>query len=134
MGHDSIDGHVATRKIVVAAGLPDTWGQCPVCEGKGQDPVTQVASDAWAPTEPPTGDGWQMWETTSEGSPISPVFATPEALARWLADTNASALGSRGASYDAWLSMILGPGSAMSGLMVDGKMISGVAAGVLTRG
>lgn len=30
--------------------------------------------------DPPAGDGWQLWETVSEGSPISPVFPTPEGL------------------------------------------------------
>lgn len=34
--------------------------------------------------EPPEGEGWQVWETVSEGSPISPVFATAEELARHL--------------------------------------------------
>lgn len=35
--------------------------------------------------EPPTGDGWQAWETVSEGSPISPVFATADELVEWAA-------------------------------------------------
>lgn len=56
--------------------------------------------------DPPKGEGWQMWEDTSEGSPISPVFATPEELARWLADTGASAMGSMTATYEEWLRMI----------------------------
>lgn len=29
---------------------------------------------------PPKGDGWQLWETISEGSPITPVFATADDL------------------------------------------------------
>lgn len=33
---------------------------------------------------PPEGDGWQVWETVSEGSPISPVFGTDEECARWV--------------------------------------------------
>lgn len=33
--------------------------------------------------EPPKGDGWQLWQTVSDG-PISPVFATPEALIDWM--------------------------------------------------
>jgi hypothetical protein len=33
--------------------------------------------------DPPEGPGWQLWETTSEGSPISPVFKSPEDLADW---------------------------------------------------
>src|ERR1017187_9570080 len=43
-----------------------------------------------------------MYETCTEGTPISPAFATPEELAHWLADTNASAFGAMGASYESW--------------------------------
>jgi hypothetical protein len=32
---------------------------------------------------PPTGEGWQLWQTVSDG-PISPVFATPEELIDWM--------------------------------------------------
>lgn len=45
----------------------------------------------------------QMYETCTEGTPISPVMETPEKLARWLADNNASAFGSQGATYEQWL-------------------------------
>lgn len=48
----------------------------------------------------------QMYETCSEGTPISPVMFTPEELAHWLADNGASAFGSRTASYEAWLATI----------------------------
>lgn len=34
---------------------------------------------------------YQMYEESTEGTPISPVMETPEALAHWLADNNASA-------------------------------------------
>lgn len=34
--------------------------------------------------EPPVGEGWQLWETVSEGSPESPVFTTSEELAQWM--------------------------------------------------
>lgn len=53
-----------------------------------------------------TSTGYCMYETTSEGTPISPVFETPEELARWLADTGASAFGRSTATYEQWLSMI----------------------------
>ncbi len=49
---------------------------------------------------------YRMYETCSEGTPISPPFATPEELARWLANTNASAFGNMGASYEGWLATI----------------------------
>ncbi len=44
-----------------------------------------------------------MYETTSEGTPISPAFKTPEELARWLVDNNASSFGGQTASYEGWL-------------------------------
>lgn len=73
-----------------------------------------------------------MYESTSEGTPISPAFATPEGLARWLADNGASAFGDIGASYEQWLGMIR-RGSAPSAILTrhadgSGTLQSGVAA------
>lgn len=45
----------------------------------------------------------QMYETCTEGTPISPVCATPEECARWLADNEASAFGHMTATYEQWL-------------------------------
>ncbi len=52
--------------------------------------------------DPPKGIGYQLWETTSEGSPISPVFHTKEALAKYCED-NCTIFGSEKLSYDNWL-------------------------------
>ena len=49
---------------------------------------------------------YQMYETCSEGTPISPICETPEELARWLADNKASSFGDRTATYEQWLHMI----------------------------
>lgn len=49
-----------------------------------------------------------MYETTTEGSPISPSFATPEELARWLTDNETSAFGNRSADYEFWLRLAKG--------------------------
>lgn len=70
---------------------------------------------------------YQMYETTSEGTPISPVMETPEELARWLADTNASAFGDQGATYEGWLRVCRG-GFAPSAVARGGRMQSGVDA------
>jgi hypothetical protein len=54
--------------------------------------------DAWwenGRTDPPTGEGYQVWETVSQGSPISPVFATEEAVAAWLVQQGNSEDGAR---------------------------------------
>jgi hypothetical protein len=52
--------------------------------------------------------GYCMYEEVSEGTPLSPVFETPEELARWLADHNASAMGGRTATYEQWLRVCRG--------------------------
>ena len=69
-----------------------------------------------------------MYEDTTEGTPISPAFATPEELARWLADTNASAFGSDGASYEAWLRIALGGWAPSMVFTLEAGLQSGVAA------
>lgn len=86
MGHDCCDRWSATKKIVAAAGLPETWGICQACQGHGDvgTPEERQAREDWQGSEPPSGDGWQLWETTTAGSPISPIFATAEELAVWI--------------------------------------------------
>ena len=101
---------------------------CPTCKGNGETfdtPEAEAACEAWEPTEPPAGEGWQMWETVSEGSPISPVFATPEELAHWLTYTPHS-WNNGDTSYKAWLRMIRGDGWAFSFGGRAGQLQSGV--------
>lgn len=73
---------------------------------------------------------FQMYEDTSEGTPISPVMETPERLARWLADNGASAFGSMTATYAQWMATIQA-GYAV-GMVADSRhgLRSGVAANV----
>jgi len=93
-------------------------------EYAGERPRAENYMPDW-PSEQRTH--WQMYEDTSEGTPISPVMDTPEALARWLADNNASAFGSATASYEGWLTTI-NRGFAPSAIMSGGVIQSGVEA------
>lgn len=68
-----------------------------------------------------------MYENTSEGSPISPAFETPEELARWLADNGASAFAGMTATHDEWLS-VARSGYAPSACISGGRLMSGVEA------
>jgi hypothetical protein len=70
---------------------------------------------------------YMMYETTSEGSPISPAFATPEELAKWLADNGASSFGASTASYESWLRVCKG-GWAPSAVVDAHGIRSGVEA------
>lgn len=74
--------------------------------------------------EPPEGEGYQLWQTVSD-APMSPVFATPEELARYMADLEAGSWDA-GISYEKWLKFINGPGWAPSMMIVDGRVYKGI--------
>lgn len=100
---------------------------CERCDGHGEtwpSPEAKAAHEAWESTEPPAGDGYQMWETVSEGSPISPVFATAAELAAYLVQHPKGA--DRETSFETWMKFIEGPGWAPSMIMAGGKLMSGV--------
>ena len=95
----------------------------------GPDATERPRAQRMEPARPGTKLGWCMYETTSEGTPISPVCETKEALAQWLADNDAPAWGDKTATYEEWLRTIK-RGSAVSAVRGrDGRMRSGVSAG-----
>ena len=129
LGHDGVDKWRAEKKIIEAAGLPDDWGICTHCGGDAVDPECKEAYEAWSETPPPEGEGYQIWETVSEGSPLTPVFETPEELAQHCADHGTSTFGRDTADYETWLRFICGPGWAPTAVGGPGQGLqSGVAA------
>ena len=76
---------------------------------------------------------YMMYEDTSEGTPLSPPCETPEILASWLANNNASAFGKDTASYDQWLEMIKSKWSVGAVFTPETGLISGVEATTLLR-
>lgn len=67
--------------------------------------LTDEELDDWQGVDPPTGDGYQLWETTSEGSPMSPVFASLDALCAWAAE-HATTFGDYTATAADWKRML----------------------------
>jgi hypothetical protein len=55
--------------------------------------------------DPPKGEGYQLWETTTEGSPVSPVFETLEALCEWCED-NATVFANIKVTKEEWMKML----------------------------
>lgn len=55
--------------------------------------------------EVPKGDGYQLWEDTTEGSPISPVFTTLEGLCEWC-EKNAYTFADFKATKEEWFRML----------------------------
>jgi hypothetical protein len=124
-GHDSINFWCVAKAECNRLCVPHT---CKICEGEGEiwpSPEAKAAYDNWKEIEPPVGDAYQIWETVSEGSPISPPFPTPEDLARHMATTKWGA--DDGTPYETWLAFIRGPGWAPSMIGIPGNLRSGVA-------
>lgn len=107
-GHDAINCFILIEARARRLGV---FGKCPVCNGEGTLPHPNEAirklHEEWKEYEPPAGAGYQLWETCSEGSPVSPVFASAEELADWCAD-NATIFASEKTSRENWLKMFVG--------------------------
>ena len=124
LGHHGCDAWTGYTKIREAAGLPESWGTCQVCKGESTDPEVRERYEAWKPEQPPTGPGWQVWETVSEGSPISPVFATPEELIEWLVRDGYSRTAAESFVSSGWVP---------SGVIVDGKMYKDIETAAILK-
>jgi hypothetical protein len=106
MGHDEINRSICVKARAEELGV---YGFCPACDGDGEvwdSPESKQKCDSWKPQEPPAGPGFQLWETTTEGSPQSPVFATLGALAAWC-EKNATVFASATAKAEDWERMLL---------------------------
>jgi hypothetical protein len=113
------------RAIFAAAGIdPKGWGQCPVCKGEGMDPAIMEAHNAWEEYEPPEGPGYQLWETVSEGSPISPVFPTRETFIEYLTSKGSTRSAAECFTESGWTpSAVVVPGKGfVSGIEVAEAM------------
>lgn len=123
--HDSLDNYSAYEKIIKAAGLdPKKWGICQTCKGEGIHPEDVDLGKDWKPTEPPKGKGYQVWETVSEGSPISPVFKTTEELVAWLVQQGYSEKAARAFANAGWV-----PSAVMTG----GRLYKDIEAAAATE-
>jgi len=123
--HDAIDRSILVRFRCDQLGIAV---YCPTCDGHGDIATAEQRKEAedWEGTDPPTGAGYQLWQTVSEGGPVSPVFATPEELADWIR-AEGDELDGRTTSRDALIRWITDDGqSAGSFVVSDGVITSGV--------
>lgn len=103
MGHDAINRSICVEARAKELGV---YGMCEACDGEGEiwfsDEIKKL-SENWVGYEPPSGEGYQMWENTSEGSPQSPIFETLDELCEWCSE-NASIFGtSNFVSKEKWM-------------------------------
>lgn len=90
--HDSMNAWYVCKYRCAREGAPS---ECTYCGGRGDvgTPDQVAAHEAWERTDPPEGEALQLWETVSEGSPISPVFDNAEDLAEWMSTNDCTVTG-----------------------------------------
>lgn len=115
LGHDSINRWICVKARAKRLGITEL--DCNTCKGEGElwpDEKYKKLCEEFEYIEPPQGNGYQLWSTTTEGTPMSPVFEKPEDLATWLSDNNASSFGKQTADYETWLNFIIKDGWCLS--------------------
>lgn len=102
-GHDAINRWIVIENRLKRQNLSTT---CAHCHGSGaHDPEELKRAEAWEPIEPPKGDGYQLWEDCSEGSPVSPVFTTLDDLCAY-AEVHCTTFGSSKTTKAHWKQML----------------------------
>lgn len=79
-GHDCINQWIVIKAECKRLRIRSECGRC---HGRGliwSSRGAQKRYEGWEPIAPPAGDWWQIWETVTEGSPVTPAFATREEL------------------------------------------------------
>jgi hypothetical protein len=108
MGHDSINQWICVKARAKSLGV---YGHCEHCGGEGEiwqtEEIKKLAED-WQEFQPPVGDGFQLWSTTTEGHPMTPVFATLEALCEHCEVEGVSVFGSDTMSKAEWMKSLGG--------------------------
>ena len=119
-------------------GFVRDWSKHPERAFKPKDETSTGTYEEYAGDRPEAGDYMlvghsaesrthlMMYEDCSEGTPISPAFATPEELAHWLADNGASAFGGMTATYDQWLATCKSGWSVGAVFTPETSLVSGV--------
>jgi hypothetical protein len=125
--HDAINRSILIKFRCAQLGITMN---CQTCNGNG-DVATEEqreAAENWVGTEPPSGEGYQLWQTVSKGGPVSPVFATPEELATWIR-SEGDEFDGRDTPHDKLTAWIRAEGSSVgSSVITGGKLIGGVEA------
>jgi hypothetical protein len=106
MGHDSINCSIVIEAKLKKQGKSHL---CSSCDGSGENWQSEKAKEdyeKWEDYEPPKGDGFQLWSTTTEGHPMTPVFESLDLLCEYLENEKTSLFGSNTTTKDKWKEML----------------------------
>lgn len=120
-------GLSAYRCVVARCRREGAPYHCETCDGDGYVWASDEARElyeSWTEEEPPTGEAYQIWETFSEGSPISPPFVDPSDLANWMHVEDPEI------GVETWRKFIVAVGYAPALAIVDGCFVPGIEVAV----
>lgn len=126
-GHDTLNAHIVIAARCKKEGFSE---RCGVCKGHGTIEAYEgqrADGEAWKPEEPPTGEGWQLWETVSEGSPITPVCESRDDLVEYLVNHRPARRGQEPLTRAQAEALVDAGGVTYSGVAINGKIVSGEA-------
>lgn len=134
-GHDGINQWVVVQARCAREGVEEG---CSTCAGHGSVevyPGQRAEADAWTAQDPPAGAGWQLWESVSEGSPITPVFPTAGGLIEHLVTVGDRPGSDRDSRYSRPAAeALIASGWAPSGVAIGGKFFENAEALVALDG
>jgi len=119
------DYHTAARKWIDAFDLwrqgehPDQVDYCTYYWEWSSPPDEELHREhAWTPEE---ASAYQIYETVSEGTPVSPVFATLDSMVEWLVKEGYSPLAAKRFAESGWAPsmMMLNPGDGTHGVLAN---------------
>lgn len=106
IGHDSINAWICIKARLKREKKTHLCSKCKGSGEKWQHPKAKSNYKNWKSYEPPTGEGFQLWTTTSEGSPMTPVVETLEKLCEYCENEKVSVFGYNTATKEEWVKML----------------------------
>lgn len=106
IGHDSLNCSIVIKAKLKKEGKSHL---CSSCDGEGEKWQHETAKnnyEGWEDYDPPKGECFQLWTTTSEGSPMTPVFETLDELCKYCEDEEVSVFGRHTATKEKWKQML----------------------------
>lgn len=96
--------------VMARATLRGVYGLCENCNGEGrvwEAESWKYLAEKYQNIPVPEGEGYQVWETVTEGSPVSPVFKTKDELIVWLVSQGTSLEGAKAFAESEWVPSLI---------------------------
>lgn len=104
LGHDIVNQDICVKARAKHLGV---YGACEHCiDGEiWESQEIKNLHDEWRRIDPPAGEGYQLWCTVKGGSPMTPVFATPDELCEYSEKESVPVIGATTLKKEKWIEL-----------------------------